>query len=175
MNKTGDGFNFLKTKFPRLSEAKIKEGIFVGPQIRQLFKDSTFMKHLNRKEKRAWLAFKNANMLAEYCWSMVDIPHYRAKNPPCHPHPDILSRFRFNALLASSTMYNTPIRCMIACVGRRGVLPDNKDGWQANLHLFSSEESSSVRPSCVWDLGIEKRDMMRNGSVEVLCFLEMNN
>ncbi|GBM53267.1 hypothetical protein AVEN_128432-1 [Araneus ventricosus] len=54
MDKTGDGFNFLKTKFPRLSEAKIKEGIFVGRQIIQLFKDSTFMKHLNRKEKRAW-------------------------------------------------------------------------------------------------------------------------
>ncbi|GBN02472.1 hypothetical protein AVEN_199696-1 [Araneus ventricosus] len=53
MDKTGDGFNFLKTKFPRLSEAKIKEGIFVGPQITQLFKDSTLMKHLNRKEKRA--------------------------------------------------------------------------------------------------------------------------
>ncbi|GBM37900.1 hypothetical protein AVEN_72821-1 [Araneus ventricosus] len=62
MDKTGDGFNFLKTKFPRLSEAKIKAGIFVGPQIRQLFKDSTFMKHLNRKEKRAWLAFKNVYM-----------------------------------------------------------------------------------------------------------------
>ncbi|GBN05935.1 hypothetical protein AVEN_205981-1 [Araneus ventricosus] len=54
MDKTGDGFNFLKTKFPRLSEAKIKEGIFVGPQIKQLFKNSTFMKHLNRKEKRAF-------------------------------------------------------------------------------------------------------------------------
>ncbi|GBN31006.1 hypothetical protein AVEN_38582-1 [Araneus ventricosus] len=59
MDKTGDGFNFLKTKFPLLSEAIIKEGIFVGPQIRQLAKDSKFMKHLNRKEKRAWLAFKN--------------------------------------------------------------------------------------------------------------------
>ncbi|GBM00315.1 hypothetical protein AVEN_32654-1 [Araneus ventricosus] len=62
MDKTGDGFNFLRTKFPRLSKAKIKEGIFVGPQIRQLFKDSTFVKHLNRKEKRVWLAFKNVCM-----------------------------------------------------------------------------------------------------------------
>ncbi|GBO19291.1 hypothetical protein AVEN_124797-1 [Araneus ventricosus] len=62
MDKTGDGFNFLKTKFPRLSEAKIKEGNFMVPQIRQLFKDSTFMKHLNRKEKRAWLACKNVCM-----------------------------------------------------------------------------------------------------------------
>ncbi|GBL85478.1 hypothetical protein AVEN_34649-1 [Araneus ventricosus] len=59
MDKTGDGFNFLKTKFPRLSEAKIEEGIFVSPQIRQLFNDSTFMKSLSRKGKRAWLAFKN--------------------------------------------------------------------------------------------------------------------
>ncbi|GBM22451.1 hypothetical protein AVEN_221514-1 [Araneus ventricosus] len=59
MAKTGDGFNFLKTKFPRLSEAKIKKRIFVGLQIIQLFKDSMFMKHLNSKEKRAWLAFEN--------------------------------------------------------------------------------------------------------------------
>ncbi|GBN98411.1 hypothetical protein AVEN_33401-1 [Araneus ventricosus] len=56
MDKTGDEFNFLKTKFPRLSEATIKKGNFVGPEIRQLVKDSTFMKHLNRKEKPA---FKN--------------------------------------------------------------------------------------------------------------------
>ncbi|GBM49112.1 hypothetical protein AVEN_69266-1 [Araneus ventricosus] len=56
MDKTGDEFKFLKTKFPRLSEATIKKGNFVGPEIRQLVKDSTFMKHLNRKEKRA---FKN--------------------------------------------------------------------------------------------------------------------
>ncbi|GBN71639.1 hypothetical protein AVEN_269826-1 [Araneus ventricosus] len=62
MDKTGDGFNFLKNKFPHLSEAKIKELIFVGPQIRQLFKDSSFMKYLDRKEERAWLAFKNVYM-----------------------------------------------------------------------------------------------------------------
>ncbi|GBM27675.1 hypothetical protein AVEN_95339-1 [Araneus ventricosus] len=41
---------------------KVKEGIFAGSQIRQLFKDSTFMKHLNRKEKRAWFAFKNVRV-----------------------------------------------------------------------------------------------------------------
>ncbi|KAK4874910.1 hypothetical protein RN001_014270 [Aquatica leii] len=57
VDKTGGAFQFLKTKFPRLSEAKIKEGVFVGPQIRQLFEDSMFIEHLNRKEKRAWLAF----------------------------------------------------------------------------------------------------------------------
>ncbi|KAK4871914.1 hypothetical protein RN001_016038 [Aquatica leii] len=59
VDKTSGAFQFLKTKFPRLSEAKIKEGVFLGPQIRQLFQDSTFIEHLNRKEKRAWLAFQN--------------------------------------------------------------------------------------------------------------------
>ncbi|KAK4883335.1 hypothetical protein RN001_006654 [Aquatica leii] len=56
VDKPGGAFQFLKTKFPHLSEAKIKEGVFVGPQIRQLFQDSTFIEHLNRKEKRALLA-----------------------------------------------------------------------------------------------------------------------
>ncbi|GBM20654.1 hypothetical protein AVEN_230240-1 [Araneus ventricosus] len=65
MDKAGDGFNFLKTEFPRLSEAKFKEGIFVGPQIRQLFKDSTLMKHLNRKKSE--LAFK-----MRVCWQNTD-------------------------------------------------------------------------------------------------------
>jgi hypothetical protein len=36
MDKNGDGFLFLKLKFPKLNDAKIKEGIFVGPQIRKL-------------------------------------------------------------------------------------------------------------------------------------------
>lgn len=59
MDKTSNAFKFLKTKFPRLSEGKIKEGVFVGPQIRQLFQDSTFFEYLNSKEKRAWQAFQN--------------------------------------------------------------------------------------------------------------------
>ncbi|GBM82278.1 hypothetical protein AVEN_44365-1 [Araneus ventricosus] len=62
MDKTGDRFNFLKAKFPRLIEAKIKEGNFVGPQIRQIFKDSTFMKNLSCKEKRVWIVFKNVSI-----------------------------------------------------------------------------------------------------------------
>jgi hypothetical protein len=33
MDKNGAEFMYLKHKFPRLSDAKIKEGIFVGPQI----------------------------------------------------------------------------------------------------------------------------------------------
>jgi len=34
MNKEGAGFRYLRHMVPRISDAKIKEGIFVGPQIR---------------------------------------------------------------------------------------------------------------------------------------------
>lgn len=59
MNKEGSAFQYLKTKFPRLSDAKIKEGIFIGPQIRELMKDSHFDSVLRGKEKVAWESFKN--------------------------------------------------------------------------------------------------------------------
>jgi len=36
MDKIGRGFECLRNKFPNVSDAKIKEGIFVGPQIREL-------------------------------------------------------------------------------------------------------------------------------------------
>jgi len=34
MNREGEGFRYLRQMFPRISDANIKEGIFVGPQIR---------------------------------------------------------------------------------------------------------------------------------------------
>jgi len=48
----------LREKFPRLSEAKLKEGIFIGPQIRDLIKDEYFDKLLQGDEKAAWNSFK---------------------------------------------------------------------------------------------------------------------
>ncbi|GBL89311.1 hypothetical protein AVEN_225844-1 [Araneus ventricosus] len=48
------GFQHLRLKFPKVSEAKIKEGIFVGPQIRQLMKDLVFESKLIEKEAAAW-------------------------------------------------------------------------------------------------------------------------
>ena len=36
LDKNGAGFYYLKEKFPRVSDSKIKEGIFVGPQTRTL-------------------------------------------------------------------------------------------------------------------------------------------
>lgn len=57
MDKTGEAFLYLRKKFPRLSEAKIKEGIFVGPQIHKLFKDEHFNNILTGDEKLAWNSF----------------------------------------------------------------------------------------------------------------------
>jgi hypothetical protein len=58
MDRSGAGFKYLAEKFPRLSEAKIKEGVFVGPQIRELFKDDRFDNMLQGNEKNAWDAFR---------------------------------------------------------------------------------------------------------------------
>jgi hypothetical protein len=52
-------FMYVKHKFLRLSDPKIKEGIFVGPQIRELIKDEQFEEQLNEVGKAVWQAFKN--------------------------------------------------------------------------------------------------------------------
>ena len=56
--KDGDCFQYLATKFPKVSYEKLKEGIFVGPQIRHLMKDNLFESTMNPVEKRAWVSFK---------------------------------------------------------------------------------------------------------------------
>ena len=56
--QNSNGFKFLSKKFPKLSQAKLKEGIFVGPQIREVYKDPEFEKTLNTLKLRAWHAFK---------------------------------------------------------------------------------------------------------------------
>ena len=54
LHKNGAAFQHLSTVFPGLSAANIKEGIFVGPQIREVLKDTDFEELLNLKELRAW-------------------------------------------------------------------------------------------------------------------------
>ena len=48
----------VKEKIPRLSEAKLKEVVFIGPQIRDLIKDEYFDKLLQGDEKAAWDGYK---------------------------------------------------------------------------------------------------------------------
>ncbi|KAK9729027.1 hypothetical protein QE152_g16919 [Popillia japonica] len=59
LDKDGPGFQYLKQKFPYISEAKLKEGIFIGPQIKLLQQDPEFDVLLSDLERTAWDAFKN--------------------------------------------------------------------------------------------------------------------
>ena len=65
MDWTGSAFKCLAEKFPRLSEAKIKEGLFMGPQIRRVFRDYMFSSLLQGDERKVWDAFRlvSANFL----------------------------------------------------------------------------------------------------------------
>ena len=59
LHKNGAAFQHLCIVFPGISAAKLKEGIFVGPQIRDVLKDTDFEELLNLKKLRAWEAFKS--------------------------------------------------------------------------------------------------------------------
>jgi len=55
MDKTRRGFEYLRNKFPSVSDAKIKEGIFIGPQIRELMQDKQFDEDLKETGRNALL------------------------------------------------------------------------------------------------------------------------
>ena len=61
MHKESKEFACLRQKFPRIlvSEANMKKGIFIDPQITNWFKDQDFSTKLNSTERRAWKAFEN--------------------------------------------------------------------------------------------------------------------
>ncbi|UYV80326.1 hypothetical protein LAZ67_18002425 [Cordylochernes scorpioides] len=59
MDRNASGFAYLKQKMSSISEAKIKEGIFVGPQIRELQQDENFQNSLIEVEAAAWNSFRN--------------------------------------------------------------------------------------------------------------------
>lgn len=59
LNPNSQSFEYIKEKFPNLSLAKVKAGVFVGPQIRKLMYDEKFLLCLNQIEKDAWLSFKD--------------------------------------------------------------------------------------------------------------------
>ena len=58
MNQEEAAFTYLWKTFLRLSEAKIKEDIFIGPRIRDTIKYEYFDKLLQGDEKAAWESLK---------------------------------------------------------------------------------------------------------------------
>jgi hypothetical protein len=81
MDKAGHGFEYMRNKFPNVSDAKIKEGIFIGPQIRELMQDKQFDEDQNVSEINAWLSFKRiskdflGNHKEGCCAGPVDFVH----------------------------------------------------------------------------------------------------
>ncbi|GBM42516.1 hypothetical protein AVEN_80027-1 [Araneus ventricosus] len=58
--KDGECFRYQCSKFPKLSEAKMKEGVFTGPDTRKLLSDSLFSETKDGDhEKEAWYSFKD--------------------------------------------------------------------------------------------------------------------
>ncbi|GBO06096.1 hypothetical protein AVEN_245217-1 [Araneus ventricosus] len=56
--KEGECFKYLCDQFPGLSEAKLKEGVFIGPDIRKIMKDENFETKMETNERKALESFK---------------------------------------------------------------------------------------------------------------------
>jgi hypothetical protein len=57
LDKEKAAFKYLQSLFPRLSEAKVSAGVFVGPQIKKIIECSEFPKKLTKVQKAAWRSF----------------------------------------------------------------------------------------------------------------------
>ena len=75
MNQEEAAISYVWEKFPRLSEAKLKEGIFIRPQIRDSIKDEYFNKLLQGDEKAAWDSFK---FVEKYFWETEGLKTMRS-------------------------------------------------------------------------------------------------
>ncbi|GBN09015.1 hypothetical protein AVEN_90926-1 [Araneus ventricosus] len=56
--KESECFKYLCDQFPGLSEAKLKEGVFVGPDTNKIMKDENFETKMERNERKAWESYK---------------------------------------------------------------------------------------------------------------------
>ncbi|UYV82854.1 hypothetical protein LAZ67_22001095 [Cordylochernes scorpioides] len=74
MDRNTSGFAYLKQKCSSISDAKIKEGIFVGPQIRELLQDGNFQNSLNEVEAAALNSFRN---VCKHFLGSVKVENYR--------------------------------------------------------------------------------------------------
>ncbi|GBN15865.1 hypothetical protein AVEN_17984-1 [Araneus ventricosus] len=56
--KEGEFFKYLCDQYSGLSEAKLKEGVFIGPDIRKIMKDENFETKMETNERKAWESLK---------------------------------------------------------------------------------------------------------------------
>ena len=58
LNLTSRAFRHIRQMFPSISEAKVKGGIFVGPQIRRMLASEDLEEQMSDLKRNAWQAFK---------------------------------------------------------------------------------------------------------------------
>ena len=58
VNKHGKDFEYLRKKFLKLTDAKLKEGVFIGLQIHDIIDDDLSEHLLMETEESAWPTFK---------------------------------------------------------------------------------------------------------------------
>jgi len=58
LDPNSTAFQYIRNLFPKLSQAKVAAGVFVGPQIRKVFVSSEFRNLLNANETAAWDSFR---------------------------------------------------------------------------------------------------------------------
>lgn len=58
LDKEGPAFSYMKDIFKNHSDAKIREGVFDGPQIKKLIQNKNFETYLSTDEAAAWTSFK---------------------------------------------------------------------------------------------------------------------
>ena len=73
MNQDGAAFKYICNKFHVLSQAKLIEGIMVGPQTNKQLKDEVFDHTLSGTEKVAWNAFRD---VAHIFFGNAKTPNY---------------------------------------------------------------------------------------------------
>ncbi|GBO18575.1 hypothetical protein AVEN_119415-1 [Araneus ventricosus] len=56
--KEGECFKYLYDQYSGLSEAKLKEGMFIGPDIRKIMNDENFETKMETNRRKAWESFK---------------------------------------------------------------------------------------------------------------------
>ena len=57
LDKNGDRFRYIRSRFPGTSYEKVRAGIFDGPQIRTLIRDPAFVLHMTEVESAAWCSY----------------------------------------------------------------------------------------------------------------------
>ena len=57
LNSESESYKILRDLFPFLSDAKVKAGVFTGPQVRKIIGCNEFEAKLSEVERKAWQSF----------------------------------------------------------------------------------------------------------------------